>query len=152
MSVQWFSTRSISELLEGDFQHKLSFHVHSYCKKCVGAGRGSWKYAFCQSSPGNSDTFLLGHSLEKGITPAQFFLMLGVVALPGLFALMDVFVCISLSVCHWGPVSLGKHCFVHLFVCPRNTDVTRIVLCVFGVISVYQEHLLCACCHTRLSW
>ena len=112
----------------------------SYCKKCVGAVRGSWKYAFCQSSPGNSDIFPLGHSLGKGITTffyvAQIF-MLGVVAQPGLFTLVDVSVPVSLSACHRGTVFLGQHCFVHLFVCPQNIDVTSIVLCVCGVISVY---------------
>lgn len=78
-------------------------------------GRGSWKHAFCQSSPGNSDIVPCGRYLKKGITIAHIFL-LGLVAQPGLFALMNMSVWISLCVCHWVLVSLGKHCFMHLFV------------------------------------
>lgn len=102
MSVQWFSTGSISELLEGDFQHKLSFHTYSYFKKCVGAGRGSGNMHFVQAPQGILIYSYLGTARRKVLLPHNFF-MLGVVALPGLCALMDVFVRVSLSVCHWGP-------------------------------------------------
>lgn len=93
----------------------VSTHMHSYCKQCVWAGRGSWKRAFYQSSLGNSDIFPHGHCLKKGITIVHFF-TLAVVAQLGLFALMDMSVCVSLCAYVIGYLSLGKHCFMHLFV------------------------------------
>lgn len=39
------------------FNINVWIHMHSYCKGCGRACRGSWKHALCQSSPGNSDIF-----------------------------------------------------------------------------------------------
>lgn len=61
---------------------------------------------FVKAPPGNSDILLHGHSLKKGITTAHFF-MLGVVAQPGLFALVDGCVCSCITKC----MSLGTCVF-----------------------------------------
>lgn len=76
--------------------------------------------------------------------------MLGVKAQPGVFALMDMPVCITMCVCHWVPVSLGKHCFMHLFVHPLCVDVTHVILCVFGVINqrLLRVPIVCRLSHT----
>ena len=71
--------RAYQNYLRELFNVNVSTHVHSYCKGCVWGGRGSWKHALCQSSPGNSDIFPYGHCLKKGMTIEHFF-VLGMVA------------------------------------------------------------------------
>ena len=109
------------------FNINVSTHMHSYCKKCVWTGRDCWKHAFCQSTSGNSDIFLRGHSLKKGITIAYFFHAGCGSSAWGCFVCVCVCVCVALvemsvrvllGLCHWEPVSLGKHCFVYVFVRP----------------------------------
>lgn len=136
--------------LRGLFNINVSIHTHSYCKGCVWACRGSWKHALCQSYSGNSDIFPYRHCLKKGMTIEHFFPVWYGSSAWALCPHQNVYMCLTVCMCHWVPVSSVIIVFMHLFVHPLCVDVTCCPV-IDVILSVESPCCVCVCCRTCLS-